>query len=96
MQLSCFFYYGKEDLDVIGLSFRKDIWMQHIQIHPPVTEDKPVNTHMQDVLMEKAGEGGYPFTFNVCSSVQCCAHQESFTVLSFNCPDIMISVFLAA
>lgn len=80
VQLACFFYYGKEDLDVIGLSFSKDIWMQHIQIYPPPTEDKPISTPGQDVLMEKAGEDAHPFTFNVrqCQSV----HQESSTMLT--------------
>ncbi|XP_047658057.1 arrestin 3b, retinal (X-arrestin) isoform X2 [Tachysurus fulvidraco] len=71
VQLACFFHYGKEDLDVISLSFRKDIWIQHIQIYPPPAEDKPVVTPMQDVLMKKAGEGSHPFTFNIPPNLPC-------------------------
>ncbi|XP_053091697.1 arrestin 3b, retinal (X-arrestin) isoform X2 [Pangasianodon hypophthalmus] len=71
VQLACFFHYGKEDLDVISLSFRKDIWIQHIQVYPPPAEDKPVSTPMQEVLMKKAGEGAHHFTFNVPTNLPC-------------------------
>ncbi|XP_017329654.1 arrestin 3b, retinal (X-arrestin) isoform X3 [Ictalurus punctatus] len=71
VQLSCFFHYGKEDLDLISLSFRKDIWMHHVQIYPPPAEDKPVTTPMQDVLMKKAEEGAHPFTFNIPANLPC-------------------------
>ncbi|KAK3535751.1 hypothetical protein QTP70_021046 [Hemibagrus guttatus] len=71
LQLACFFHYGKEDLDVISLSFRKDIWIQQIQIYPPPAEDKPVITPLQDVLMRKAGEGAHPFTFNIPANLPC-------------------------
>ncbi|TSQ81007.1 NF-kappa-B-repressing factor [Bagarius yarrelli] len=71
VQLACFFHYGKEDLDVISLSFRKDIWIHHINIYPPPAEDKTVSTPMQDVLMKKLGEGAYPFTFNIPTNLPC-------------------------
>ncbi|XP_058253308.1 arrestin 3b, retinal (X-arrestin) isoform X2 [Hemibagrus wyckioides] len=71
VQLACFFHYGKEDLDVISLSFRKDIWIQQIQIYPPPAEDKPVITPLQDVLMRKVGEGAHPFTFNIPTNLPC-------------------------
>lgn len=64
IQLACAFRYGREDLDVIGLSFRKDIWIQHIQLYPDAGH-KPTLTEMHDTLLKKAGEQGHPFTFNV-------------------------------
>ncbi|XP_036379700.1 arrestin-C-like [Megalops cyprinoides] len=70
IQLACAFRYGREDLDVIGLSFRKDIWIQHKQIYPP-TGDKQPNTPMQDALMKKAGEQGHPFVFNLPTNLPC-------------------------
>lgn len=64
IQLACAFRYGREDLDVIGLSFRKDIWIQHIQLYPDAGH-KPTLTEMHNTLLKKAGEQGHPFTFNV-------------------------------
>ncbi|XP_036404462.1 arrestin 3b, retinal (X-arrestin) [Megalops cyprinoides] len=71
VQLACAFRYGREDLDVIGLSFRKDIWIHHIQVYPPTGESKPANTPMQDSLMKKVGEQGYPFTFLIPNNLPC-------------------------
>ncbi|KAG9338677.1 hypothetical protein JZ751_025515 [Albula glossodonta] len=62
VQLACAFRYGREDLDVIGLSFRKDIWVQQMQIYPPVG-NKGTNTPMQESLLKKAGEQGHAFAF---------------------------------
>lgn len=64
VQLACAFRYGKDDLDVIGVSFRKDIWVKRIQMYP-FEGTKPPNTPMQDALLKKAGDQGHPFTFDV-------------------------------
>lgn len=66
IQLACAFRYGRDDLDVIGLSFRKDIWFQQVQLYPPA-DHKPAKTAMHEALMAKAGDQGIPFTFNVMS-----------------------------
>lgn len=34
------FRYGREDLDIIGLSFRKDLFSATIQAYPPVLNNK--------------------------------------------------------
>uniref|UniRef100_A0A9J7Z6X8 Arrestin-C n=1 Tax=Cyprinus carpio carpio TaxID=630221 RepID=A0A9J7Z6X8_CYPCA len=70
IQLACAFRYGREDLDVIGLSFRKDIWIQHIQLYPDAGH-KPTLTEMHDTLLKKAGEQGHPFTFNIPTNLPC-------------------------
>lgn len=70
VSLTCAFRYGREDLDVIGLSFRKDIWTKHIQVYPP-TSEQPANTHVQDALLRKTGEDGHPFTFVLPANLPC-------------------------
>lgn len=63
VQLACAFRYGSDDLDVMGLCFRKDIWIKHIQIYPE--SHKPALSSMHDMLLKKAGDSSYPFTFEV-------------------------------
>ncbi|XP_071381344.1 arrestin-C-like, partial [Centroberyx affinis] len=68
--LACAFRYGSEDLDVIGLSFRRDIWVQRVQIYPP-TGGNPPNTPMQEALLKKVGEQGHPFSFQMPTNLPC-------------------------
>ncbi|KAJ4945640.1 hypothetical protein JOQ06_023321 [Pogonophryne albipinna] len=68
--LACAFRYGSEDLDVIGLSFRRDIWMQRVQLYP-ATGGSPTLTPMQECLMKKVGEQGYPFSFQMPTDLPC-------------------------
>lgn len=62
--LACAFRYGSDDLDVIGLSFRRDIWIQRVQVYPP-TGANATKSPMQESLMKKVGEQGCPFSFQV-------------------------------
>lgn len=66
VQLACAFRYGSEDLDVMGLCFRKDIWMQQTQLYP--NGEKPALSAMHDTLLKKAGDNAHPFSFEVCDS----------------------------
>ncbi|XP_060765554.1 arrestin 3a, retinal (X-arrestin) [Neoarius graeffei] len=70
VQLCCAFRYGNEDLDVIGLIFRKDIWIHRIQIYPEA-EHKPKLTDMHNILLKKAGEQAYAFTFDIPTNLPC-------------------------
>lgn len=70
IQLACAFRYGSDDLDVIGLSFRKDIWFKQIQIYPPA-DHKPSITPMHETLLKKAGDQGHPFTFQIPTNLPC-------------------------
>lgn len=63
VQLACAFRYGTDDLDVMGLCFRKDIWIHQIQIYPE--SNKPELSAMHDTLIKKAGDNAYPFSFEV-------------------------------
>jgi len=62
------FRYGREDLDVLGLTFRKDLYLASSQIFPPL-EDAEVNkrplTRLQERLIKKLGANAYPFFFEL-------------------------------
>jgi len=60
------FRYGREDLDVLGLAFRKDLFLATQQVYPPPTVEttKPL-TRLQERLIKKLGANAYPFYFEV-------------------------------
>ena len=58
------FRYGREDLDVLGLTFRKDLFIAQQQIYPPLEPPKHL-THLQQRLLRKLGPHAYPFFFQV-------------------------------
>lgn len=61
------FRYGREDLDVLGLTFRKELFVTSDQIFPqldtPAT-NKPL-TRLQERLMKKLGPNAFPFFFEL-------------------------------
>lgn len=59
------FRYGREDLDVLGLTFRKDLFCSTQQIYPPIDDQKKSLTHLQQRLLRKLGSNAYPFYFEV-------------------------------
>ena len=63
--LTCAFRYGREDLDVLGLTFRKDLFLANIQAFPPPPSEKNTVTRLQERLIKKLGEHAHPFTFQV-------------------------------
>ncbi|XP_060537211.1 beta-arrestin-1 isoform X2 [Cylas formicarius] len=62
------FRYGREDLDVLGLTFRKDLYLASEQIFP-VQENSAQNarplTRLQERLIKKLGSNAYPFYFEL-------------------------------
>lgn len=58
------FRYGREDLDVLGLTFRKDLYFGSEQIFPQATYDRPL-TRLQERLIKKLGPNAYPFYFEL-------------------------------
>ncbi|XP_030616964.1 beta-arrestin-1 isoform X7 [Delphinapterus leucas] len=69
--LTCAFRYGREDLDVLGLTFRKDLFVANVQSFPPAPEDKKPLTRLQERLIKKLGEHAYPFTFEIAPNLPC-------------------------
>lgn len=59
------FRYGREDLDVLGLTFRKDLYVSTKQIYPPPENFNITPTRLQERLVKKLGENAYPFYFEV-------------------------------
>lgn len=58
------FRYGREDLDVLGLTFRKDLYLAQEQIYPQLNKDRPL-TRLQERLIKKLGAYAFPFYFEV-------------------------------
>lgn len=69
VRLTCAFRYGRDDLDVIGLTFRKDLYVQTKQVAPaePTSIQGPL-TALQERLLHKLGVNAYPFTLQVLTS----------------------------
>jgi len=61
-QLVCSFRYGREDQEVMGLNFQKDLFLASNQIYPPVDIEP---TKLQERLIKKLGANAHPFTFNM-------------------------------
>ncbi|XP_022093729.1 beta-arrestin-1-like isoform X2 [Acanthaster planci] len=59
------FRYGREDLDVLGLTFRKDLYLASMQVYPPIPEEQKPLTRLQERLIKKLGSNAYPFLFQL-------------------------------
>ena len=64
--LTCAFRYGQEDIDVIGLTFRRDLYFSRVQVYPPVGA-MSAPTQLQESLLKKLGDNTYPFLLTVSS-----------------------------
>ncbi|KAI6206084.1 Arrestin-C domain-containing protein [Aphelenchoides besseyi] len=64
MILLAAFRYGREDLDVLGLTFRKDLISQFYQVYPPTEPQRPC-TRLQERLQKKLGPNAFPFWFEI-------------------------------
>lgn len=79
--LTCAFRYGREDLDVLGLSFRKDLYIYTFQACPPIPEESKPHSRLQERLLKKLGQNAYPFHFTVSF-----LHLNEYAVmLTFTC-----------
>jgi len=61
-QLVCSFRYGREDDEMMGLSFQKDLFLASEQIYPPKDVEP---TKLQERLIKKLGPDSHPFTFKM-------------------------------
>lgn len=59
-QLVCSFRYGREEDEVMGLNFQKELTLDSQQIHPQQKVDINM-TKMQDRMMKKLGQNAFPF-----------------------------------
>ncbi|EPY76279.1 s-arrestin [Camelus ferus] len=65
VSLTCAFRYGQEDIDVIGLTFRRDLYFSQVQVFPPVGASG-ASTKLQESLIKKLGGHTYPFLLTCC------------------------------
>nr|XP_060480218.1 S-arrestin isoform X1 [Panthera onca]XP_060480219.1 S-arrestin isoform X1 [Panthera onca] len=70
VSLTCAFRYGQEDIDVIGLTFRRDLYFSQVQVFPPVGA-AGAPTKLQESLMKKLGENTYPFLLTFPDYLPC-------------------------
>ncbi|KAK7910304.1 hypothetical protein WMY93_014988 [Mugilogobius chulae] len=69
--LTCAFRYGREDLDVLGLSFRKVLFSSTVQVFPGPPLTHQTLSQLQEKLIKKLGLHAYPFNFNIPHSLPC-------------------------
>lgn len=63
-QIICSFRYGREEDEVMGLNFQKELYLVSEQIYPS-TEKSKEPSKLQERLMKKLGPNAFPFTFNI-------------------------------
>ncbi|KAL6070308.1 hypothetical protein STEG23_008562 [Scotinomys teguina] len=68
--LTCAFRYGQEDIDVIGLTFRRDLYFSRVQVYPPVGAIS-APTQLQESLLKKLGNNTYPFLLTFPDYLPC-------------------------
>lgn len=75
---------------MLGLTFRKDLFVANVQAFPPLPEEKKSLTRLQERLIKKLGEHAYPFTFEVAgthcenvSMLQLCLRYSIFIIQMF-------------
>ncbi|KAL8187562.1 UNVERIFIED_CONTAM: hypothetical protein K2H54_051125 [Gekko kuhli] len=63
--LTCAFRYGQEDIDIMGLTFRRDLYFSRTQVYPSLEKQRPLSD-LQTCLLNKLGENAYPFVLICC------------------------------
>ncbi|XP_030016605.1 S-arrestin-like [Sphaeramia orbicularis] len=70
--LSCIFRYGRDDMDVMGIAFRRELYLSTRQVYPPLQDrDKGIHTKTQAKLLKKLGDNAYPFFFEFPDNLPC-------------------------
>ncbi|KAM3957694.1 arrestin 1 [Aphomia sociella] len=64
-QVVCTFRYGREEDEVMGLNFYKELFLASEQIYPPPEKKNYEPTRTQERLVKKLGSMAYPFRLNV-------------------------------
>lgn len=71
VMLSCTFRYGRQDMDVMGVAFRRDLFLVTRQVYPELQDkEKLTHTKIQQKLLRKLGNNAFPFFFEVRNSLR--------------------------
>lgn len=66
VMLSCTFRYGRQDMDVMGVAFKRDLFLVTRQVYPELQDkEKLTHTKIQQKLLRKLGNDAFPFFFEV-------------------------------
>ena len=80
VQLVITFRHGREDDESMGLSFKKELVLDRVQVFPPDKSRLAEETKLQTRLLEKFGDGAFPFSLNfpdlAPNSVVICADED--------------------
>ncbi|XP_048362767.1 S-arrestin isoform X2 [Sphaerodactylus townsendi] len=68
--LTCAFRYGPEDVDVIGLTFRRDLYFAKTQVYPLQEKQRPLS-NLQTYLLSKLGKNAHPFVLTFPDYLPC-------------------------
>ncbi|XP_057206757.1 S-arrestin b isoform X1 [Triplophysa rosa] len=72
VMLSCTFRYGRDDMDVLGMAFRRDIFLCTRQVYPPLQDkERCIHTKLQEKILRKLGDDAYPFFFEFPDNLPC-------------------------
>lgn len=63
IQLICSFRYGREEDEIMGLNFQKDLYLHSEQLYPKGKKMEQNLTKLQERLLKKLGGNAIPFTF---------------------------------
>ncbi|XP_056266509.1 S-arrestin a isoform X2 [Pseudoliparis swirei] len=70
--LSCTFRYGPDDVDVMGIAFRRELYLCTRQVYPPLLDrEEGTHTQTQAKLLRKLGGHAYPFFFEFPDNLPC-------------------------
>jgi arrestin-1 len=64
-QIICSFRYGREEDEVMGLNFQKELYLASEQIFPQPEKSDRQMTKLQERLLKKLGPNAVPFTFTI-------------------------------
>lgn len=63
-QIICSFRYGREEDEVMGLHFQKELYLASEQIYPAAEKTKE-KSKLQERLLKKLGPNAIPFSFTI-------------------------------
>uniref|UniRef100_A0A8C5H6P6 S-arrestin n=1 Tax=Gouania willdenowi TaxID=441366 RepID=A0A8C5H6P6_GOUWI len=70
--LSCIFRYGRDDMDVMGIAFHRELYLSTRQVYPPLLDrEQGIHTKTQAKLLRKLGDDAYPFFFEFPDNLPC-------------------------
>lgn len=64
-QVICSFRYGREEDEVMGLNFQKELYLASEQIFPQPEKSGKERTKLQERLLKKLGPNAFPFSFSI-------------------------------